>query len=167
MGLFSKRFSVKENKYKNHPEVLDRIARTLSVWALEQLRDDTRPQNKMQTWLKIECSWSIDLDNKPDDYARPPSWSTAYSLKWNDYGMEGVPEEDAQLFFDAFLPYLEKHIKEKVKQYIPDGIAIVNKTSYKRRHYRDSDEYDLIDAIEIHVLGTSKQVSSKSKYSSW
>ena len=46
MGFFKKIFEPLPNKYAQHPDVLDRMARDMARWAMEQLRDDTRKGEK-------------------------------------------------------------------------------------------------------------------------
>lgn len=166
MGFFKKIFSVPPNRFTQHPDVLERMARTMARWAIEQLRDDTREGQTGETWVKFDCSWSLSLDNKPESYTRSLGRFTSYGMKFNDYGMEDIPTEQGGSFLNAFLPHLRTQCQAIVGKYFPGSSVTVERTSYQQEHYRDTD-YDFIPAIRIYVPAATKHEPAKPKYQSW
>ena len=168
MGFFKKMFSSEPapNRFAQHPDVLDKMAKTMARWAMEQLRDDTREGQTGETWVKFDCSWSLSLDNKPESYTRSLGRFTCYGMKFNDYGMEDIPESSGSTFLSAFLPHLRKHCELIVGNYFPGSRITVEQDSYKQEHYRDTD-YDYIPAIRIYVPAATKHEPPKPTYQSW
>lgn len=166
MGFFKNLFSESPNRFAQHPDVLERMARTMARWAMEQLRDDTREGQTGETWVKFDCSWSLSLDNKPEAYTRSLGRFTSYGMKFNDYGMEDIPEEQGSSFLSAFLPHLCTQCQAIVGKYFPGSSVTVERTSYQQEHYRDTD-YDLIPAIRIYVPAATKSAPAKPTYTKW
>lgn len=166
MGFFKSFKNAFHNKYADHPDVLDRMAKTLARWAMEQLRDDIKPGCQGETFVRVEGGWSLSLDTLPERCTYRGDKYTCYGLKYNDYGMEDVPDEDAQPFLSAFCPFFDKHCKAIVKNYFPSGSAIVALTTYDKEHRRDTD-YDTVPAIRLRVYAADKPEPPKPTYTKW
>lgn len=166
MGFFKSFKNAFHNKYADHPDVLDRMAKTLARWAMEQLRDDIKPGCKGETFVRVEGGWSLSLDTLPERCSYRGDKYTCYGLKYNDYGMEDVPDEDGDQFLDALLPFFDKHCKAIVRNYFPSGSAVVYKTTYDKEHRRDTD-YDTLPAICLRVSAADKPEPPKPTYTKW
>lgn len=169
MGLFSKLFSV-HNKYADHPDVLDKIARRAARCALEQISEDKN--NTSRTYVSVD-TYSLTLENTPEGYdygfyQHTNHPYTCYGLDWSDFGMDKVDRDDARLFLDAFLPFLENHLKLKLKSYFPNATNVsAIRTTYRQESHRDCDD-TIIPVIEIYVSDIRKiSSSSKSNLKQW
>ena len=165
MGFFKSFKNAFHNKYADHSDVLDKMAKTLAGWAMEQLQE-LQPGCKGETFVLVEGGWSLSLDTLPERCTYRGSKYKCYGLKYNDYGMADVPDEDGEQFLEAFLPFFEKHCKAIVKNYFPAGSAIVYITTYDKGHRRDTD-YDTLPAICLRVSAADKPAPAKPTYKSW
>jgi len=164
MGFFKNLFKEPPNRFAQHPDVLERMARTMARWAMEQLRDDIREGQKGETWVKFDCSWALTLDCKPESYMRYQVSSKTLCMQFNNYGMEDIPEEQGSSFLDAFLPHLRTQCQAIVGKYFPGSSVAVERTSYREEHYGDTD---YVPAIRIYVPAATKHEPAKPKYQSW
>jgi len=148
MGFFSKMFST-TNKYESHPEVLDKIAGSVADTALYQIKNERTKTRELTTHCELG-SWSISLNNHP--FIRyVGSGGSRYGVRFDKFGMEDVPEEDAKLFLTALKPFLEKHLKALLHGYFPEATYVrAYQTTRSEEHGYDT-EYDKIDVIEISV----------------
>lgn len=166
MGLFSGLKSMFGNKYEKHPDVLDQMAKTMARWAMEQLRDDTKPGERGITFVLADSSSSLTLSNKPEGESYHGEKYTSYGLKFSKFGMAEIPKEDGGLFLDAFYPYLEKHIKAIVGNYFPGSYATVRQTYHREECWYDTT-YNTFPVIEIRVPGADKATPPKPTYKAW
>jgi hypothetical protein len=166
MGFFSKKKSPFGNKYAAHPDVLDDMAENLAKTALWQIKTNAEKTRSLSVYVELG-SWSVDLNSKAFEQSYH-SVLEERCYNYSTFGMEDVPEEDARLFLQALLPFLEQHIKIKLKSYFPNAhYATVTLTTYNKEHRRDTD-YDIIDVIEISVSDSSySKIKNTPRLNKW
>jgi hypothetical protein len=156
MGFFNfgkNKNTTSANKYAAHPDVLEKIAISVSSTALQQIQENASKTKKLACYCEVG-SWAVELSSKPFQQYYGAALNE-YCHQFSDFGMEDVPEYDARAFLKALLPFLETHIKGRFRIYFPEATYVtVVQTTYHREHRRDTD-YDVIDAIEIHVSDNS------------
>lgn len=153
MGFFSKKKSPFGNKYAAHPEVLDDMAKNLAKTALWQIKVNADKTRSLSVYVELG-TWSIGLNSKAFEKSYHSSLEER-CYKYSTFGMEDVPEEDADKFLSALLPHLKTHLTAKLKDHFPNAAYVTAiLTTYNREHRRDTD-YDIIDVIEIKVSDSS------------
>lgn len=154
MGLFSKKHTHTTsytNRYASHPDVLDAMAKKLADLALYHIKQNISRLREPKLHIGL-CTWSIYTDAK--EFERYyGTVRDGYAVEFKDYGMENVPDEHDILFFSAILPYLTKHLKEKLNSYFPEAYDVTAKNTYYREEHKYDEEYDTINVIEIEVRG--------------
>ena len=158
MGLFTRKHAKlienEPNRYKDHPEVLNQMAAWAAECALKQIRDETGVGDKGETFI-IAGSESLDVYNRSPE-RKYGSWR--YELKYSRLGMQKV--DYPEMFLDALLPYLKKHVDKLVDVYFPRNTAYVSLVS----HY--DEETVTLDAISIHVPSADRP-EPKPTYKPW
>lgn len=167
MGLFfnKKNNNTSRNRYAEHPDVLDKMARDGAKLALRQIKDDISMTRKPATHCEVG-SWALYFDDKQfEKYYH--SGCGGYGLKYNDYGMEDVPEGSI-LFLEAIEPYLKKHLEENYKRYFPEAYGVSVYQTYYETENKWTEGYTTHHVIEIEVLG-AKDPNWKPKptYKKW
>jgi hypothetical protein len=151
MGWFSKKPRASTNRFVSHSDVLDKMARDGARIALQQIKEDISMTRKPATYCEVGA-WALDFNDKPlEKYVC--SGCGMYGLKYNDYGMEDVPEGSDVSFLSAIEPYLKKHLEENYKRYFPEAYGVsAYQTSYETEN-KWTEGYTTHYAIMIEVRG--------------
>lgn len=167
MGFFKNLFNSinTTQKYQSHPDVLDKIAEDVADTALYQIKNELTKTKVPATYCEVDL-WSITLNNK--EFESYYTAGTMYSVRFDKFGMEDVPEEDAEYFLEALDPFLSKHLKNKLKTYFPSATSVFSyKTTYELEN-KWTDGYRVIYAIKIEVKGVENpNLTPKKTLNKW